>query len=100
MKGRPLAKPADEPAGALLDADAAVADATENWDEGLAGRILSPIAELGDQPAMRILCGSVIGFRSGGFEDDVLIEAGACALYDGPRHLLADYERSPLGQAR
>ena len=60
MKGRPLAKPADEPAGALLDADAAVADATENWDEDLAGRILSPIAELGDQPAMRILCGSVI----------------------------------------
>ena len=60
MKGPRLAKPADEAAEVLLDADAAVADATEDWDEGLAGRILSPIADLGDQPAMRILCGSVI----------------------------------------
>ncbi|TMJ11756.1 MAG: phosphatase PAP2 family protein [Alphaproteobacteria bacterium] len=35
-----------------------------------------------------------IGFRSGGFEDATLIEAGAFVLYDGPRHLLADYENS------
>ena len=43
---------------------------------------------------------SVIGFRSGGFPDEALLEARACALYDGPRHLLAEYERSPLGEAR
>ena len=60
MKDRRLAKKADKPAEALLEADAAVADATSGWDEGMAGRILSPIADLGDQPAMRILCGSVI----------------------------------------
>ena len=40
----------------------------------------------------------VIALRCGGFPDDVLTEAGACALYDGPRHLLAEYEGSPLGK--
>jgi HAD superfamily hydrolase (TIGR01509 family) len=34
------------------------------------------------------------GFRSGGFDDATLTEAGAFALYDGPRHLLAQYENS------
>ncbi|HEX4739396.1 MAG TPA: HAD family hydrolase [Allosphingosinicella sp.] len=37
-----------------------------------------------------------IGFRSGGFPDAALIEAGACALYDGPRDLLARYAESPF----
>jgi HAD superfamily hydrolase (TIGR01509 family) len=35
-----------------------------------------------------------IGFRSGGFPDDALREAGACALYDGPADLLARYGES------
>jgi HAD superfamily hydrolase (TIGR01509 family) len=35
-----------------------------------------------------------IGFRSGGFPDGVLIEAGASALYDGPADLLARYDSS------
>ncbi|MDT9599255.1 HAD family hydrolase [Sphingosinicella rhizophila] len=35
-----------------------------------------------------------IGFRCGGFPEVELVEAGACALYDDARHLLADYERS------
>ncbi|MDB5694004.1 MAG: family hydrolase [Alphaproteobacteria bacterium] len=39
-----------------------------------------------------------IGFRSGGFPDAALLEAGACALYDGPRDLLACYADSPLAR--
>jgi HAD superfamily hydrolase (TIGR01509 family) len=39
-----------------------------------------------------------IGFRSGGFPDDALLEAGACALYDGPRHLLARYAESEFAR--
>jgi HAD superfamily hydrolase (TIGR01509 family) len=39
-----------------------------------------------------------IGFRSGGFPDEALIEAGACALYDGPRDLLACYSKSPFAR--
>ncbi|MEA3052954.1 MAG: hypothetical protein QOG72_1857 [Sphingomonadales bacterium] len=35
-----------------------------------------------------------IGFRSGGFPDEALAEAGACALYDGPEDLLRGYELS------
>jgi HAD superfamily hydrolase (TIGR01509 family) len=35
-----------------------------------------------------------IGFRSGGFPDSDLLEAGACALYDDARHLLASYDDS------
>jgi HAD superfamily hydrolase (TIGR01509 family) len=35
-----------------------------------------------------------IGFRCGGFPDEALTEAGACALYDGPRDLLARYPAS------
>jgi phosphoglycolate phosphatase-like HAD superfamily hydrolase len=33
-----------------------------------------------------------IGFRSGGFPDDALLEAGARALFDGPADLLARYD--------
>ena len=43
---------------------------------------------------------AVVALRCGGFPDDALLQAGACALYDGPRHLIAEYERSPLGKAR
>jgi HAD superfamily hydrolase (TIGR01509 family) len=39
-----------------------------------------------------------IGFRSGGFADDALLEAGACALFDGPRDLLASYAESPFAR--
>ena len=39
-----------------------------------------------------------IGFRSGGFPDEALAEAGACELYDGPEHLLASYSVSLLGR--
>lgn len=35
-----------------------------------------------------------IGFRSGGFPEDELREAGAVEIYDGPEDLLADYARS------
>ncbi|MEA3064203.1 MAG: hypothetical protein QOJ27_638 [Sphingomonadales bacterium] len=39
-----------------------------------------------------------IGFRSGGFPDRALAEAGACELYDGPEDLLRRYERSVFGR--
>jgi HAD superfamily hydrolase (TIGR01509 family) len=39
-----------------------------------------------------------IGFRSGGFPDAALRDAGACALYDGPRDLLALYSDSPFAR--
>jgi HAD superfamily hydrolase (TIGR01509 family) len=35
-----------------------------------------------------------LGFRCGGFDDAVLREAGACALYDGAEDLLARYSTS------
>lgn len=39
-----------------------------------------------------------VGFRSGGFPDVALAEAGACELYDGPADLLARYDRSVFGR--
>jgi HAD superfamily hydrolase (TIGR01509 family) len=39
-----------------------------------------------------------IGFRSGGFPDEALLEAGACALFDGPADLLACYSESPFAR--
>lgn len=39
-----------------------------------------------------------IGFRSGGFPDDALLEEGACALFDGPADLLAHYAESPFAR--
>jgi membrane-associated phospholipid phosphatase len=44
----------------LLDADAAAVAAVKPWVESRAVRALEPIADLGDQPPMRILCGSAI----------------------------------------
>jgi phosphoglycolate phosphatase-like HAD superfamily hydrolase len=35
-----------------------------------------------------------IGFRCGGFPDEALTDAVACALYDGPRDLLVRYPAS------
>lgn len=44
-------------------------------------------------------CGiAAIGVRSGKFGDDVLLEAGAVALYDDVAALLADYGNSLLGR--
>lgn len=40
-----------------------------------------------------------IGFRSGGFEDRDLIDAGALILYDGPEDLLRRYSSSPFANA-
>jgi beta-phosphoglucomutase-like phosphatase (HAD superfamily) len=40
----------------------------------------------------------VIGFRSGGFPEESLIEAGADEIYDGPEHLLGSYEESLLSR--
>jgi HAD superfamily hydrolase (TIGR01509 family) len=39
-----------------------------------------------------------IGFRSGGFPDAALADAGACELYDGPEDLLRRYETSVFGR--
>jgi membrane protein len=58
------------------------------------------VAVVGDSPfdvqAAKKLGIRVIGFRSGGFPDDVLREAGADELYDGPEDLLRNYESSLL----
>jgi phosphoglycolate phosphatase-like HAD superfamily hydrolase len=39
-----------------------------------------------------------IGFRSGGFPDQALAEAGACEIYDGAEDLLARYDISVFGR--
>lgn len=39
-----------------------------------------------------------IGFRSGGFPDEALAEAGACELYDGPEDLLRRFDSSVFGR--
>jgi HAD superfamily hydrolase (TIGR01509 family) len=64
---------------------------------------LAPIAPdeaivVGDSPwDVKAACRAglrTIGFRCGGFSDEALTEAGACALYDGPGDLLVRYEAS------
>lgn len=56
------------------------------------------VVVVGDSPydvqAAKKLGIRVIGVRSGGFDDRVLIEAGADELYDGPEDLLRNYESS------
>ena len=58
------------------------------------------VVVVGDSPfdvqAAKKLGIKVIGVRSGGFPDDVLRQAGADELYDGPEDLLRNYERSLL----
>ena len=55
---------------------------------------------VGDSPfdilAAKKLGLRTIGFRSGGFPDEVLTEAGADELYDGASDLLARYDQSLL----
>jgi HAD superfamily hydrolase (TIGR01509 family) len=58
---------------------------------------------IGDSPWDVLAAGraglAVIGFRSGGFSDDVLLDGGAIALFDGPRDLLARYAQSPFARS-
>jgi membrane-associated phospholipid phosphatase len=54
-----VAKP-KQAAGKLQRADAAVADAVMPYGDSPAMRLLEPLADLGDQPPMRALCGAVI----------------------------------------
>jgi membrane protein len=58
------------------------------------------VVVVGDSPydvqAAKKLGIGVIGMRSGGFADQVLIEAGADELYDDPQDLLHNYETSLL----
>jgi len=49
-----------EPGKALLRADRKTAAAALRHEESLPVRLLEHVADLGDQPPMRILCGSVI----------------------------------------
>jgi HAD superfamily hydrolase (TIGR01509 family) len=56
------------------------------------------VAVVGDTPWDAKAAGKLglrtIGFRSGGFPDEALAEAGACELYDGPSDLLARFDGS------
>ena len=49
-----------------------------------------------DMQAAKAIGLRTIGFRSGGFDDATLIDAGADALFDGPADLLARFEISVL----
>lgn len=49
-----------KPSEALVRADRKTADAVLPYEESLPVRLLEHVADLGDQPPMRILCGSVI----------------------------------------
>lgn len=59
---------------------------------------------IGDSPydmrAAKTLGIATIGFRTGGFPDAMLIEAGSDVLYDGPEDLLRRFDVSPLKAAR
>jgi phosphoglycolate phosphatase-like HAD superfamily hydrolase len=60
------------------------------------------VAVVGDTPwdaeAAAGLGLRTVGFRSGGFPDDALAEAGACELYDGPGDLLVRFDSSVFGR--
>jgi phosphoglycolate phosphatase-like HAD superfamily hydrolase len=66
--------------------------------------MLSEAVVIGDTPwdaiAARRAGLGMIGLRCGGWSDDALVDAGAAALFDGPRHLLACYDESPFARAR
>ena len=53
-------KSLEDAARAVLDADAATAEAVEPYRESLAVRALGQVSELGDQPPMRAVCLSVL----------------------------------------
>jgi undecaprenyl-diphosphatase len=67
--------PIKEAADALLDADAAAADAAEEYRGTPAVRMLAKLSEMGDQPQIRSLCAALIlgGFARG---DRRLVRAG------------------------
>jgi HAD superfamily hydrolase (TIGR01509 family) len=67
---------------APLGADEAVVVGDTPWDAKAAARL-----------GLR-----TIGFRSGGFPDEALADAGACELYDGAEDLLRRYETSVFGR--
>ncbi|HYE28353.1 MAG TPA: HAD family hydrolase [Allosphingosinicella sp.] len=67
---------------APLGADEAVVVGDTPWDAKAAARI-----------GLR-----TVGFRSGGFPDAALADAGACELYDGPADLLDRYAGSVFGR--
>ena len=60
------------------------------------------VVVVGDSPfdvlAAKKLGIKVIGVRSGGFPEQVLLEAGADEIYDGPADLLRNYESSLIGR--
>ncbi|HEX8223709.1 MAG TPA: HAD family hydrolase [Allosphingosinicella sp.] len=60
------------------------------------------VAVVGDTPwdakAAAKLGLRIVGFRSGGFPDEALAEAGACELYDGASDLLARFDSSVFGR--
>jgi len=60
------------------------------------------VAVVGDTPWDARAAGKlglrVVGFRSGGFPDEALAEAGACELYDGPSDLLERFDGSVFGR--
>ncbi|MEO7178866.1 MAG: HAD family hydrolase [Allosphingosinicella sp.] len=60
------------------------------------------VAVVGDTPWDAKAAGKLglrtIGFRSGGFPDEALAEAGACELYGGPGDLLARFDGSVFGR--
>ena len=67
---------------APLEADEAAVVGDTPWDAEAAAKL-----------GLRI-----VGFRSGGFPDEALAEAGACELYDGPSDLLARFDSSVFGR--
>jgi len=69
---------------------------------GKAGVAADQAIVVGDTPwdaiAARRAGVRMIGVRCGGFPDDWLLEAGAIALFDGPRDLAARYQQSPFAR--
>jgi HAD superfamily hydrolase (TIGR01509 family) len=61
------------------------------------------VAVVGDSPwdvkAASKLGLRTVGFRSGGFPDAALTEAGACEIYDGPAGLLDRFDESVFARA-
>ncbi|HEY0412965.1 MAG TPA: phosphatase PAP2 family protein [Allosphingosinicella sp.] len=68
-------KPSDA-AEAALAADAAAARTARGHEQSLLVRLLEPVADLGDQPQMRILCGAIVAVGLIA-EDRRLIRTGA-----------------------
>jgi beta-phosphoglucomutase-like phosphatase (HAD superfamily) len=69
----------------------------------LGGIHTSEVVVVGDSPYDAEAAGKVglrtIGFRSGGFEEAKLRDAGCIAIYDGPADLLARYDKSVFVEA-